>query len=376
LVVDDSQDFQDALEMILTPEGYEVARALDGESGLQLIHELSPDVILLDMMMPEVDGLEFRSRLSALRPAPPVIGLSGFEGFRSEALHRGALAFLVKPVSTKALLGALRSALEQRPVDPSLVAQNAAAVAPARQIASEQSRRALARLAEVDLPAVREGLRRVARWLPSYFGFGMSVIALLRGDKVSIEAIHNGPERFQEGQHFPREDVYCGDVIDAGSTLVLPDPEHHPCEHFAHHREMLEGWRFYAGVPLTTPGGAVLGSLCMRDTVAREFHSEDMRVLEALGLAVARAFETKNWPLDEAGAFSREYRPLFVDVVAMRATRAGGAGIIMTVDSYAPAPAAAGLAVVRVNGAGATLLWGGPVSAIPRTVSGSLHLQG
>jgi CheY-like chemotaxis protein len=373
LVVDDSQDFQDLLHMVLADEGFDVASALEGGRGLQLVRELQPDVILLDMMMPEVDGLEFLSRLSDLRPAPPVVGLSGFDGFRAEALHRGAVAFLVKPVSTETLLGALRSALERRPIEPSLLAENVAGLEPARRVAGEQSGRALARLREVDMSELRQGLRRVTRWMPTYFGFGMSIVALLRGNEVSIEAVHNGPERIHEGQQVARADVYCGDVIAAGSTLVLPDPEHHPCEHFARHKEMREGWRFYAGVALTSPSGAVMGSLCLRDTIARAFRSEDMRVLEALGRAVARGLETKDWPLDEDGAFARRYQALFLDVVMARATRAGGAGVITTVESCSPTPEATGLAVVRLDRARSTLLWGGPLSTIPATVSGSLR---
>ena len=100
------------------------------------------------MMMPEVDGLEFLSRLSALPSPPPVVANSGFDGFRAEALRRGALAFLMKPVSAEALLGALRSAIERRQVDPSLLAGNAAGVEQARRLALERSGRAVARLDE------------------------------------------------------------------------------------------------------------------------------------------------------------------------------------------------------------------------------------
>jgi hypothetical protein len=170
----------------------------------------------------------------------------------------------------------------------------------------------------------------------------------------------------------PQDTVYCGDVITAGSTLVLPDAEHHPCEHFARHKEMQAGWRFYAGVPLTTSGGAVLGSLCIRDTIAHEFRTEDMRVLEALGRATARGLETDEWPLDEDGAFAANFRELFVEVMLARAGRAGGAGVIMTIDSSATTPPAHGLAAIRLGG-GRLLVWGGSAGAIPGTVSGSLH---
>jgi CheY-like chemotaxis protein len=373
LIVDDSQDLQDALRDLLTSE-FDVVSALDGERGLHLVREQRPDVILLDMMMPEVDGLEFLSRLSAFRSPPPVLGLSGFDGFRDEALRRGAVAFLLKPISANALIHALRSALERHAVDPRLLAENAAAVEPARRIAREESGRALARLEGVDMAELRQGLRRVTSWMPTYYGFGMSVVGVLRGDEMTIEAVDNGPPRCHQGQHVHPAAVYCGDVVTAGSTLVLPDPEHHPCEHFARHEEMKAGWRFYAGVPLTTSGGTVLGSLCLRDTMAREFRSEDMRVLEALGRATAQGLETNEWPLDEEGAFAPKYRELFVDVMLARAARPGGAGVITSLDCNATTPEACGLAAVRLDGERVALIWGGRATAVPEAVRGSLHL--
>jgi CheY-like chemotaxis protein len=374
LIVDDSEDLQDALRDLLTCEGFEVASALNGERGLNLVRERRPDVILLDMMMPEVDGLEFLSRLSAFRSPPPVVGLSGFEGFRDEALHRGAVAFLLKPISDKILIRVLRSALEQHAVDPTLVAENVAGVEPVRRIARQESGRAVARLARLDTAEVREGLRRVASWLPTYLGFGTSVVGVLRGDQITVEVVENGAPSCQEGTQVPLEAAFCGDVITVGSTLVLPDAEHHPCEYFAHHKEMKAGWRFYAGVPLTTSGGAVMGSLCVRDTIAREFRSEDMRVLEALGRATARGLESNEWPLQKDGAFAPTFRELFVEVMLARAAREGGAGVVVTIDSSARAPAAKGLAAVRVDGERVSLLWGGRAASIPGAVCGTLRV--
>jgi hypothetical protein len=225
------------------------------------------------------------------------------------------------------------------------------------------------------MPERRKGLRRVTSWLPTYFGFGMTLVGVLQGDELTIEAVDNGPPSYLPGAHVPQDTVYCGDVVTAGSTLVLPDAEHHPCEHFARHKEMQAGWRFYAGVPLTTSGGAVLGSLCIRDTIAHEFRSEDMRVLEALGRETAQGLETNEWPLDEGGAFAPKFRELFVEVMLARTARVGGAGVITTVDSSATTPAAHGLAAVRLGGGRLALVWGGQAGAIPGIVNGTLHLS-
>ena len=196
---------------------------------------------------------------------------------------------------------------------------------------------------------MRHGLRRVARWVQTYFGFGTTVILLVRGDEVRIEAAHNAPPGVFEGLQAPRGDVYCSDVIAAGSTLLLNDPEHHPCEHFSRHNQVSQGWRFYAGVPLKTSDGAAIGTLSILDTHRREFRTEDMHVLEALGLATARAFETGRWPIDEDRLFERERLELFCEVVVARATRAGSAGVVMTMTNGAPLAEVPGLAAVRLD---------------------------
>jgi CheY-like chemotaxis protein len=368
LVVDDSEDLQDAFQSVLKDAGFDVASALDGAHGLELVREQRPDVILLDMMMPELDGLEFLRRLSALPSPPPVVANSGFDGFRVEALRRGALAFLLKPLSTKTLIGALRSALERRPPQPAVLADNASDVEQARRLALEATDRAVARLDECDLSRLREGLRRVARWLPTYFGFGTGVVHLLRGNDLSLEAIYDAPEGFREGLRYPRDTQYCDDVIAAGSTLVLTDPAHHPCDHFSHHNEIAEGCRFYVGVPLKGPSGAVMGTLCVVDTSAHDFRTEDMRVLEALGQGTARGLETQVWPLDEGSTFGRDYLELFLGSVLARAARVGGAGMVMTVEAVVPTPAGTGLAVIRLDAARLALLWGGVARARPAQV--------
>ena len=364
LVVDDSQDMLESLADCLSLEDFDVTSALDGKHGLERFRESKPDVILLDMMMPEMDGLEFLSSLSAEQSPPPVVAYSGFAGFRDEALRRGAHAFLLKPMSMAALIAALRSAMDHRPFQPSTLADDAAGLEKTRRDAQEKTRSAVGRIDEALTPDLRDALRRIVRWVPAYLGFGTATasVAILRGSELWIEAIYPSSAAFHEGAHCPRDLVFCDDVLTAGSTLVLSDSTFHPCNHFAHHPRSDPSWRFYAGVPLTTPSGAVVGNLALVDSSPREFRTEDMRVLEALGLAVARGLESQALPLDANGAFGREYLNLFVDVVAARATRPGGAGVIMTVEGCPTSARAAGLAVVRLDGRYA-LLWGGSVGA-------------
>jgi CheY-like chemotaxis protein len=382
LIVDDCEDLQETLQMVLTDEGFEVAGALDGRRGLKLVRDLHPDVVLLDMMMPEMDGLEFLSRLRSEPSRPPVVANSGFDAYRDEALRRGAVAFLRKPLSMETLVQVLRSAIEEHAVPAAVLAQNAASEEQERRHALEQSHRAVAQLDERDMSRAREGLRRIARWLPAYFGFGTCLVHILRDKDVCIAAVYNGPEQFYEGLQYPRETVYCDDVITAGSTLVLTDPEHHPCVHFSHHKEIAAGYRFYVGTPLTVSGRAVLGTLCLGDTTPHEFHTEDMHVLQSLGRGAARGLELGSWPLDEHGVFEREYCQPFVDALVERAARVGGAGVVLTLATpCGPLPQAKGLALVRLGEARVALLWSGtpgtwsPPEALGERVLGRFELS-
>jgi CheY-like chemotaxis protein len=372
LVVDDSEDLQDLLQIALTEEGFEVSRAFDGKRGLELSSELRPDVILLDMMMPEMDGLAFLSALAARPSPPPVVAQSGFHKLRSEALRRGAHSFLAKPFSTATLVGSLRAAIDRRPVGPELVAENEKEVERARQLAQEESVRTIARLGALDDPGIREGMRRVTRWLTSYFGFGTAMVILLNGDALRIEAIDGARMSLHEGTRVSRQDVYCDEVIGAGSTIVLIDPARHPSEHIASHKQAQGAWRFYAGVPLRVPNGPTIGTVCIVETIPREFRGEDMRVLDAMARALGRALETHEWPIDVDGAARLQSVGLFIDCAAARVARDRGAAVAMIAQPCTPVPQAQGLAVFHLDDRRMLLLWSGIAGAwsTPTTVRG------
>ncbi|MGZ3479291.1 MAG: response regulator [Myxococcaceae bacterium] len=110
LVVDDDPDILDALSEILEVEGYEVQRARNGREALQRLERGLPDLVLLDLMMPVMDGWEFARSLS---PAarPPIIVLSADRNVSSRAREIGAVEWLAKPFELAQLLAAVRRAV-------------------------------------------------------------------------------------------------------------------------------------------------------------------------------------------------------------------------------------------------------------------------
>ncbi len=110
LVVDDAPDIRDALSEILEVEGYDVQRARNGREALQRLEQEVPDLVLLDLMMPVMDGWEF-ARSLAPGARPPIIVLSADRNVSSKAKEIGALGWLAKPFELTELLAAVRRAL-------------------------------------------------------------------------------------------------------------------------------------------------------------------------------------------------------------------------------------------------------------------------
>jgi two-component system, NtrC family, nitrogen regulation response regulator NtrX len=116
LVIDDEAAIRDSLRMTLEYEGYEFLGAATGQEGLALAEREAPDLVLLDVKMPGMDGLDVLERLRHMNEATPVVMISG-HGTTStavEATKKGAFNFIDKPFESDKLLLTLKIALDQR----------------------------------------------------------------------------------------------------------------------------------------------------------------------------------------------------------------------------------------------------------------------
>ncbi len=330
LIVDDSEDLVEAYRGALTRKGFEVAVALDGEEGLRRSSDFQPDVIVLDMMMPELDGLEFLKRLAALEPSPfpRVIANSGFDSYRDEAMRRGAHAFLSKPVTLKILLAAIEAAVPGKPVPREHLETNQQEVAASREKSRTATAALIETLAEERMRPMTASLQALVEWLRRYYGFGECFLHLIDGDNVYLQAsAGTDPKYLAPGMRYPKTNIYCGDVIDVGSTLYLSNPLRHPLRDFAEHNEVrTRGWHFYIGAPLATKAGTVLGTLCLMDRTPHDMHQEDIRLFEALASRIASmlAGVATGGPLEPSIVdVERVFRPDALDLllgVALRRT--------------------------------------------------------
>jgi two-component system response regulator MprA len=119
-VVEDDRSVRDALSRALQLEGYRVLTAPDGQSGLSLIAAERPDAVVLDVMMPVLDGLSACRRMRASRDRTPVLILTARSEVpdRVSGLDAGADDYLAKPFDLEELLARLRALIRRSAPDP------------------------------------------------------------------------------------------------------------------------------------------------------------------------------------------------------------------------------------------------------------------
>jgi len=116
LVIDDEIGICEGIQRALEPEGYQVKIALDGKSGYQLVKENGFDLVLLDVKMPEISGLDLIGMIHGLDPEIICIIITGYATVEMavSAIKQGAYDFLTKPFSIDTLLLAVNQGIERR----------------------------------------------------------------------------------------------------------------------------------------------------------------------------------------------------------------------------------------------------------------------
>lgn len=120
LVVDDDATFAKLVDQILTEKGYEVLKASDGQEALRLLFAHKPDLVLLDVGMPKMDGWQTCSRIRELSDVPIIIltGSQKTEDAVVRGLDYGADDYLIKPVGNRELVARVRAILRRAELSP------------------------------------------------------------------------------------------------------------------------------------------------------------------------------------------------------------------------------------------------------------------
>src|SRR5436190_11460318 len=115
LIIDDEKAIRKTLSEILSYEGYKIDEAADGEEGLKKLREKEFDVILCDIKMPKVDGIEFLEKSKDINGDTPIIMISGHGTIETavEAVKKGAYDYISKPPDLNRLLITIRNAMDK-----------------------------------------------------------------------------------------------------------------------------------------------------------------------------------------------------------------------------------------------------------------------
>jgi len=196
LVVDDEPSVRDSLEHWFRRDGYRAGSAADAEEALRLLERESWDVVLLDIKMPGMDGLEAQRRIHQVDPELAVIMITAYASVESavEALKNGAFDYITKPVDPDELSHTVRRAVESRRL----------------RRENRRLRRTVDRLAGLDrIVGDSAPMRKVLEMVGSVAVTNATV--LIRGEsgtgkELVAQAIHaNSPRRY-----FPIVPVNCG----------------------------------------------------------------------------------------------------------------------------------------------------------------------
>ena len=105
LVVDDDANICELLRLYLTKEGYQVTTANDGEEGLDKFNQVKPDMVLLDVMMPRMDGYEATAQIRKQSADVPIIAVTAFAFASDEqkVLSSGFDGYMPKPINARQL---------------------------------------------------------------------------------------------------------------------------------------------------------------------------------------------------------------------------------------------------------------------------------
>ncbi len=119
LVVDDERSIRRYLRAALSAQGFEIEEAVDGQGAINAVTSFRPDVVILDLGLPDIDGIQVTRRLREWSPVPIIIlSVREAEADKIAALDAGADDYLTKPFGTGELMARLRVALRRQSIEP------------------------------------------------------------------------------------------------------------------------------------------------------------------------------------------------------------------------------------------------------------------
>lgn len=222
LIVDDEDFFRQVIVDILTTAGFSSVEATSGLEVAALLGRNEIGVVLTDLEMPEVSGLEVLQQVKALQPEIPVVVISGHQDFFAlrEILSGGALEYLVKPFSDEELLSIIRRGMAEYEANLAAIRHREEAE---RLLADLVLLREVGETAsgEVDLATL---LKRIVELVVDAVGVQTASLMLPAGDgNLRIRAAHGLPDGIRESAVIKPGEGLSGHVYATGEPVLLAD---------------------------------------------------------------------------------------------------------------------------------------------------------
>lgn len=306
LIAEDQDDLAEAIELTVAELGHVPLRVRDGVRALQAIERWRPDLLLLDISMPRMDGFGVLRRLAERRDRPPVVVMSAFQDLLREAVPLGADAILRKPFDPRELAQAFELA---RGAGAGARAGDRARQPPGAPLPGLQE--LLGAPGEVEMLRVQrlhclrvlsaerdEALEEIVRAAAELLRTPMALVSIITEDRQWWKAMVGVPPDLAAARGTGREHSFCTHAVAAQAPLVVADARDHPV--FRGNALVRRGVvTAYAGVPVTIPAVGALGTLCVLDTAPRVFSAVDIELLSVLAARVAAEVEWRERRADD-----------------------------------------------------------------------------
>ena len=283
LVVDDSREARDFLEEFLVFQGYTVLTAKDGEEGLHRALYDDPDVILLDMQMPKMTGIEVIDALNRKGREIPVILLTayGSEELAVQAIRAGARDYVPKPCEPQVIQASVERALRDvhlRKQHDKLTAQlSKANEVLQRQVQELNAINAIGKSVTslLDLEQVLTRVVEAATFLARAEEGSLMLLDEASGE-LYLRATKNVDEKVARGLRMRVDDSLAGRVVSTGRPVLLSGEGLTKIATTYLVKSLLM-------VPLTTPDRGVIGLLVVANQVSSQaFRDHDLHLLTAM----------------------------------------------------------------------------------------------
>jgi DNA-binding response OmpR family regulator len=286
LVVDDERFFREAIDDVLGNEGLDITLAESGSQALELAADASLGVVVLDIRMPELDGIQVLARLREIRPSLRVIMLSAStdQELVLEALRLGACDYLAKPLHDEELVLSVRRALESY----SVAAHWDSLRGRLDRLVAEME--TLARCTqglepEERLRAVHDGASRVAAQVLDAEKTSLMLLPE-DGDRLEVVSAVGRTLAAEEMDGVERGESVAGVVIERSEPLVVSDVESDPLFAGCTHTDRYDSASF-AVAPVISEGEPI-GVVCATDRVGgADFDDDDLALLRLLAMQIS-----------------------------------------------------------------------------------------